>query len=111
MDGKDILKWWYGIDWSQINSDITVANAVINGSNNPANPLYLNQDGINRLQGVGAQTLSNLITYGLAAGTVVQTALDPVALQTAINNGSGNKDRIRSILDTCQQELKVLQGN
>jgi tetratricopeptide (TPR) repeat protein len=33
------------------------------------------------------------------------------ACQNAINKGSGNKDRLRPILDTCQQELKVLQGN
>ena len=33
------------------------------------------------------------------------------ACQAAIAGGSGNKDRIHSILDTCQQELKVLQGN
>ena len=33
------------------------------------------------------------------------------ACQNAISNGTGNKDRIKAILDTCQQQLKVLQGN
>jgi len=33
------------------------------------------------------------------------------AAQAALAKGSGNKDRIHAILDTCQQELKVLQGN
>lgn len=33
------------------------------------------------------------------------------ACQAAISKGSGNKDRIHAIMDTCQQELKVLQGN
>ncbi len=33
------------------------------------------------------------------------------ACQSAISNGGGNKDRIKAIMDTCQQELKVLQGN
>lgn len=34
-----------------------------------------------------------------------------IACQSAISNGGGNKDRIKAIMDTCQQELKVLQGN
>ena len=33
------------------------------------------------------------------------------ACQSAISSGTGNKDRVKSIMDTCQQELKVLQGN
>jgi tetratricopeptide (TPR) repeat protein len=33
------------------------------------------------------------------------------ACQAAISRGTGNKDRINAIMDTCQQELKVLQGN
>lgn len=33
------------------------------------------------------------------------------ACQSALNSGTGNKDRIKATLDTCQQQLKVLQGN
>ena len=87
MDGRPFT-YWYSVDWLQITVDIDISNAVINGSNNPANPLYFNQDGINRLQAVGAQTLVNGVTYGLANGTVTQTEDIPTDLQTAINSGA-----------------------
>jgi len=80
-DGNDFT-WWYSADWIQINCDLAIANAVINGSNNPLNPLYYNQNGINQLQDVVVQTVQNAITYGLANGTVARAALDPVTFQT-----------------------------
>lgn len=89
LDGRGFT-YWYSVDAVQINIDIDIANAVINGSNNPANPLYYNQDGIDRLQGVGAGTLSRMISYGLALGTVVQTALSNTEFQTAYNSGAFN---------------------
>ena len=82
--------YWYSVDWIQINTQLNVANAVINGSNNRINPLYYNQEGINRLQGVAAQTFSNAVTFGLATGTVVQTALDGPAFGAAIDAGQFN---------------------
>src|SRR6185437_5160638 len=75
MDGRDFT-YWYSVDWMQINVDLNIANAVINGSNNPLNPLYYDQNGINRLQDVTAQTVASAITFGLATGTVTKTALD-----------------------------------
>jgi hypothetical protein len=83
-DGNDFT-WWYSIDWVQINVDLNVSNAVINGSNNPVNPLYYNQDGIDRLQAVAAQTMSNGVTYGLVLGTIVQTAFDGTTLNQQID--------------------------
>jgi hypothetical protein len=62
-----------------------MSNAVINGSNNPQNPLYLNQDGINRIQAVGASTLSSAITFGLLLGKVVQTELDGPSYSAALS--------------------------
>lgn len=41
-DGND-MTYWYSVDWVQINVDMQLANTVINGSNNPINPLYYNQ--------------------------------------------------------------------
>lgn len=81
-----ILKWgtlrdgnpwnyWYSIDWLDIQAQIALANAVINGSNNPLAPLYYDQPGINTLQGVLAGVVQNGVTYGLAAGAVKQVAL------------------------------------
>lgn len=89
LDGRDFT-YWYSVDWVQINGDIAVANAVINGSNTPLNPLYYNQDGINRLQQVLASLMSNAVTFGLANGTVTLTSLFGPAFTTALDNGTFN---------------------
>lgn len=65
----------YSIDWVQINMNTDLANAVINGSNNPISPLYYNQDGINFLQQVAAVTADRAIATGLALGRVIVTSL------------------------------------
>jgi hypothetical protein len=85
---KRPFNYWYAVDWLQINIDINISNAVINGSNNPINPLYLNQDGINRLQAVGAGTLASSITFGMLLGTVVQSELDGPTFNAALNAGN-----------------------
>lgn len=82
MDGRD-LTYWYSVDWVQINVDLDVANAVINGSNNPTNPLYYNQDGINRLQAVAAAVMSRGVSFGLVLNQVQQTAFTPQQLAVA----------------------------
>jgi hypothetical protein len=86
MDGNDFT-YWYSVDWVQINLDINTANAVINGSNDPINPLYYNQPGINRLQGVGVSTMTQGITYGLVNGDVVATQLDGPVLDANLDAG------------------------
>lgn len=75
MMDNNPFNYWYSIDWMQINVDLDISNAIINGSNTTLNPLYYNQDGINRLQAVGAGTLAHSISYGLALGQVVLTEL------------------------------------
>lgn len=87
MDGRDFL-YWYSVDYTQINAALVLANEVINGSNNPVNPLYYNQDGINRLQARLAQLMSNEITYGLAVGSVVQTELAAPAFTQQLNDNA-----------------------
>ena len=82
--------YWYSVDWIQINTQLDIANAVINGSNDPVNPLYYNQNGIDRLQAVGAGTLSSAVSYGLANGTVTQTALTPSEFTDALDAGTFN---------------------
>ena len=60
--------------------------ALINGANNPQNPLKYNQPGINRLQASAAQTMASAISYGLALGSLVQTQLpQAVFLQNEAN--------------------------
>ncbi len=86
MDGNP-FNFWYSADWLQINVDLNISNAVINGSNNPQAPLYLNQQGINTLQAVGASTLSSAVTFGLLLGTVVQSELSGPAYSLALEQG------------------------
>ena len=88
MDGQDFASWWYGIDWVQLNANLNVANDVINGSNNPINPLYYNQQGIDREQAVVAGTINSAITFGMVFGSTIQTALDGPVLAAALNAGT-----------------------
>jgi len=81
------FNWRYSIDWAQINLKVDLANAVINGSNTTINPLYYNQDGINRLQAVAGGTLNRGISAGLILGSLVLTELDPQTFQNNINAG------------------------
>jgi hypothetical protein len=86
LDGNDFT-FWYSADWYQLNCDQALSNAIINGSNNPLNPLYYNQNGVDVLQDVLIGVTQNAITYGLANGTVGRATLDPVAFTQALDNG------------------------
>lgn len=86
MDLKDFT-YWYSVDWVQINMDRSIANTIINGSNTPTNPLYYNQDGINRLQASAAGVMSRAVTYGLALGTIKQTQLTSAEFDAALDAG------------------------
>ena len=86
MDGNQ-FNWWYSIDWLQINSDLALANALINGSNNLIAPLWYNQDGVNTLAGVVSSTVKQGISAGLILGTLNQVGLDPTTFATNVENG------------------------
>jgi hypothetical protein len=73
-DGRDFT-YWYSVDWVQTNIDVDLSNAIINGSNNPINPLYYDQNGINRLQKVAQGTMNNGISYGLVLGPAPVSAV------------------------------------
>lgn len=75
MDGRDAT-YWYSVDWVQINIDLDLSNEIINGSNNAINPLYYNQDGINRLQARAQATMNRGISYGLVLAPVTVDAVD-----------------------------------
>ena len=77
----------YSIDWQQINLNLDLSNAVINGSNSTINPLYYNQNGIDRLQAVAANTAARGIATGLALGQVVLTQLDPTVFAQNLSSG------------------------
>lgn len=87
-DGMDYFNWWWTIDWVQINVNIDLTNAIINGSNNPLAPLYYDQPGINYLESVLAGTMTRGGQFGLVNGAVVQTELNSADLSTAINSGT-----------------------
>jgi hypothetical protein len=59
------FNYWYAVDWLAINVEIALANAIINGSNLPTNPLYYNQNGINTLQKVAQATVNRGISFGM----------------------------------------------
>jgi hypothetical protein len=86
MDGRD-QSYWYSVDWVEINVQRDVAAAVIDGSNNPQNPLFYNQDGINRLQRVIASTMGRGVSFGLVLGAPVQVQMNPQDFVTAVENG------------------------
>lgn len=97
MDSNDFT-YWYTVDWVQINIDTTLSNAVINGSNDPINPLYLDQPGINTLQAALASLMGDGVQFGMVLGAPIQTALDGNTLDTAINNGTyTNKTVINAV--------------
>lgn len=67
----DLKPWnyWYSVDWMITQSQQALAAAVINGANNPTNPLYYNQQGINTLQRVEQSVVSNGVAFGLVLGS------------------------------------------
>lgn len=87
LDGNDFNKFWYSVDFVQINLDLNTSNAVINGSNNPQAPLNNNQQGINSLQAVAVNTMQSAIADGLALGTLVQTQMTGTAFAAAVAAG------------------------
>lgn len=84
-DGNDFL-YWYAVDWMIVNSRLDLANEIINGSNQTRNPIYYNQQGINRLQARAQATANRGVTFGLLFGDPVVEAIGFVSYVT--NNPS-----------------------
>ena len=74
MDGHDAT-YWYSVDWVQVNINLDVSNAIINGSNDPQAPLYYDQPGINTLQAVEQATMTRGVQFGLVLPPVQVTAV------------------------------------
>lgn len=74
MDGHD-MTYWYSVDWVQIQSNLALSAAIINGSNNSQNPLYYDQNGVNRLKSVEQVVMNSAISFGLALSPVTVTAI------------------------------------
>lgn len=87
MSDGNFWNFWYSVDWAQINMDLALANEVINGSATSINPLYYNQDGINRLQNRAAQVAAQGVGYGLGNGQIILTKLPIAQFLQNYNNG------------------------
>jgi hypothetical protein len=87
MDGNP-FNFWYSVDWVQINAQLNVTAALIQGSNNPINPIYYDQQGINALQQVLISTMTTGITNGLVLNPVKLTTLDAADFAAALNAGT-----------------------
>jgi len=82
------FKYWYSVDWAQINLAQAVTAAIINGANNPQNPVDYNQFGINVLQQAAVSTMSSGIGDGLVLNPIKATTLSAADLQTALDLGT-----------------------
>jgi hypothetical protein len=87
MDGNP-FNYWYSVDWAQITVQRNVTAALINGANNPQNPLYYNQDGINAVQQVAVSTMNQGIAAGLVLNPVKATTLSAAAFLAALEAGT-----------------------
>jgi hypothetical protein len=82
------FKYWYSVDWVQINLQRNLTAALINGANNPSNPVDYNQNGINTLQQSSVATMQQGIANGLVLNPIRATALSAADLQNALSVGT-----------------------
>lgn len=87
LDGNP-FNYWYSVAWTAINLELDLANEIINGSNTNVNPLYYEQNGIDRLQRRALKTLRNGISYGLILGRVIGTGLTQQDFNTEYEKGT-----------------------
>ena len=88
MKDGNPFKYWYSIDWAQINLQRNTIAALINGANNPQNPLDYNQPGINTLQQVSVSTMKTGIADALVLNPIQATTLDAADFAAALNGGT-----------------------
>jgi hypothetical protein len=84
-DGND-FGWWYAADWIQLHGVQALANAIINGNNNPFAPVNYNQQGVTTLQNVLFKQFKTAVAYNLAYGGIILTQLDPVTFGNNLQN-------------------------
>lgn len=82
---KNPWEYWYAGDWMALNMDQSLANYIINWSQNPLNPLKYNQTGIDRLQGVAAAVAQRAVTFGISLFPPIQTKLTGPQLAAALD--------------------------
>jgi hypothetical protein len=78
------FKYWYSIDWVQINLQVAVTAALINGANNPQAPVDYNQPGINVLQQACLTTMSTGVGDGLVLNPIKPLTLNAADFAAAV---------------------------
>ena len=84
MDGEQAA-WWYGVDWTNINVNQAIANAVINGANGQP-PLVFNQAGVNSLLEVAQSVADQAVQFGC----VLSATVSAVPFYTYVNQNPAN---------------------
>lgn len=82
------FKYWYSIDRTQVNLQRNLTAALINGANNPVNPVDYNQPGINTLQQAAVTTMATGVADGLVLNPIKATTLSADGLQQAQDAGT-----------------------
>jgi len=90
MSDGNFWNFWYSTDWMQLQSKLALANEVINGSASSVNPLYYNQQGINRLQNRVVRVANTGLAAGLGNGQVISTQLPVNDFLANYNAGAYN---------------------
>lgn len=90
MSDDNFWNFWYSVDWAEINMSRALANEVINGAASSVNPLYYNQDGINRLQNRVRRVALQGVTAGVGNGQVITTQLPVNDFLANYNAGAYN---------------------
>ncbi|HEY0181257.1 MAG TPA: hypothetical protein VGC09_00480 [Rhodopila sp.] len=90
MDGTG-FNFWFAVDWMQIQSKRNLAARVIQGANDPTNPLTFDQTGINDLVANEQQTINSAVTFGLIrpGATVTATTYADYIQQSPDEAGEG----------------------
>ena len=86
LDGND-FSYWYAADNIQITAQQRGALDVMNGANNSVNPLYYDQNGVNRLQDGQVQNVRSCISSGVLTGGYTRTTLSQADFLNALENG------------------------
>jgi hypothetical protein len=84
QDGHDVT-YWYSVDWVQIQAQLALANAVINGDNNPQAPLDYDQQGINVLQAVAQGVMNRGVQFALVLPPSPQVTAVPFNVYVVSN--------------------------
>ncbi len=105
-DGNDFT-YWYGVDYIRYSLISQITNFIIQSSNYKTNPLYYNQDGIDRIKAFVKQIISNCASYGIIQTNFKISAIDFVDYVT--QNQEDYKNEIYDGISIEVSPLKALR--